>query len=135
MVRGIVLAAVAALIATERAAAFPDRVPSFERVAAAGHPLKISSISAIDQVCHSLGPITVGIVDAPHNGSITVEQGRDFPNFSALNTRSRCNTHKVPATRVFYTPASGYAGDDAFVIEYVGPLGEVGRARYHISVR
>jgi hypothetical protein len=36
---------------------------------------------------------------------------------------------------VLYTPAAGFIGEDEFTIEVVGPLGQVGRARYHVSVR
>jgi hypothetical protein len=79
--------------------------------------------------------MTVGLVETPRNGRVEVQQGRDFPNVSTLNICSRCNTRKLLATLVLYSPAAGFIGKDDFTIEVVGPLGQVGRARYHVSVR
>ncbi|GJE41882.1 hypothetical protein [Methylobacterium soli] len=135
MKRRLILAGLVALAGGGTACAFPGQIPTFERVTASGHTLKITSVSAVDPTCQSLGPVTIGLIDVPHDGRIEVQQGRDFPNYSTLNTRSRCNTRKVPATLVLYTPTAGYIGEDDFTIEIVGPQGQVGRARYHISVR
>lgn len=135
MQRNLVLAAVIGLAGTAGASALPGQIATFERVVSAGHTLKVMSVSSVDQACHSLGPFAVSLMDAPRDGRVEVVQGRDFPNFSTLNTRSRCNTRKLPATVVTYTPAPGFVGEDDFAIEIVGPLGGVGRARYHIMVR
>ena len=135
MLRNIVLATSIGLAGTATAAAMPGSIPTFERVMPAGHTLKVASLSAIDQACHSLGPFTIGLIDAPHDGRVEVVQGTGFPNFFTWNTRSSCNTRKLPATIVSYTPAPGYVGEDDFAVEIVGPQGHVGRARYRITVR
>ncbi|HEV7440622.1 MAG TPA: hypothetical protein VGN94_13525, partial [Methylobacterium sp.] len=98
MMRHLTLVSLIALAGTATASAFSGRIPTFERVAASGLTLKIASMSAIDQGCQSLGPMTVGLVETPRNGRVEIQPGRDFPNFSTLNTRSRCNTRKKPAT-------------------------------------
>ena len=133
--RHAVLAGTLTLAIAGSASALPGRIPTFEKVALAGRTLRVASLSALDQACQSLGPLAISLIDVPHAGRVTVEHGRDYPNFSALNTRSRCNTRKVPSTVILYTPASGYTGSDEFAIEIVGPHGNVGRARYEISVR
>ena len=135
MMRHLTLVSLEALAGTATASAFSGRIPTLERVAASGLTLKIASMSAIDQGCQSLGPMTGGLVETPRNGRVGVQQGRNFPKFSTLNTRSRCNTGKLLATLVLYSPAAGFIGEDDFAIEVVGPLGQVGRARYHVSVR
>ena len=135
MMRHLILVSLIALAGTATASAFSGRIPTFVRVAASGLTLKIASMSAIDQGCQSLGPMTVGLVETPRNGRVEVQQGRDFPNVSTLNICPRCNTRKLLATLVLYSPAAGFIGKDDFTIEVVGPLGQVGRARYHVSVR
>lgn len=135
MIRHLTIAAGLCFWAAFPASAFSGRVPTFEKVASAGRTLKVASMSVIDQACQSVGPLTISLIEQPRSGRVEVEQGRDYPNFSALNTRSRCNARKAPATIVLYTPPLGYSGEDAFAIEFVGPYGNVGRARYHIEVR
>ena len=62
-----------------------------EAIVAAGHSVTLMTISSIDQVCHSLGTVTVNILEPPHGGFLEVVQTKAYPNFNALNTRSRCN--------------------------------------------
>ncbi|MCJ2036750.1 hypothetical protein [Methylobacterium sp. J-068] len=131
----LVLAALTSLIGTVDAGAFPARMRTFEKVVSAGHTLTVASFSSLDPTCRSLGPMSVSLIDTAHDGRVQVEEGRDFPSFSTLNTRSRCNSRKVPTTFVRYTPSPGYTGEDEFALEFVSPGGDVGRARFHITVR
>lgn len=134
-IRPTALAILIGLLGTVSADAVSLGMPTFQKVMAAGRTLRVSSMSAIDQTCRSLGQFTINMIDAPHDGRVEISHGSDFPNFSALNTRSRCNTRKVPATFVSYTPSPAYSGEDEFAIEIVGPMGNVRRARFQISVR
>lgn len=106
-----------------------------EIVVIPGGRVTLSTIGSFDQVCHSQGRMTINVIEQPQGGSILVDNVRGYPNFAAFNTRSRCNTLKLPQTRVQYQSAPGYTGTDETVIEFIGPLGRVFRRRYVISVR
>jgi hypothetical protein len=111
-------------------------IPAHGEVAvASGGRVKLTSLGAFDQVCHSLGPMTVGVIEQPHAGTILVDRVNDYPNFPAFNTRSRCNTMKLPETRISYQSTAGYIGQDETLIEIIGPMGRVLRYRFIISVR
>lgn len=124
-----------AIMLTGQALAAPGSIRTVEKVVAPGQTLRVFSASVVDQGCRSLGPMRIGLLEEPNNGQVEVGSGRDYPSFPTWNTRSRCNTQKVPATVVTYRPAAGYTGEDSFAMEFVGPLGNVGRIRYAISVR
>jgi len=111
--------------------------PTFvtERIVTAGRTQKIDYFAAVDPSCQSMGAMTINLLAPPHAGQIQLTRGREYPNFSAFNTRARCNTQKVPATQLLYTSAPGYAGEDEFTLEAVGPLGAARRWRYRITVR
>jgi len=116
---------------------FAQASPTFvtERVVGAGRTQKIGYFAAIDPTCHSMGQMTINLLDEPHGGRIQVMQGREYPSFATFNTRSSCNKSKLPATQLFYAAAPGYTGEDEFTIEVVGPLGAAQRWRYRVTVR
>lgn len=111
------------------------RPAAAEVVVAAGHSVKLVTFSAIDQACHSLGPVTINVIEPPRGGYLQVTQVRDYPNFNALNTRSRCNTMKLPATRIVYQSAGTFLGLDVIAIEAIFPEGAARRIRIPVSVR
>ena len=106
-----------------------------EVVVAAGHSVSLMTLSSIDPTCHALGPVTVTVLEQPRGGYIQVSQTRDFPNFNTLNSRARCNTLKLPATRVTYQSAGNFLGLDSVTVEAIYPEGGVKRIRLAVSVR
>lgn len=100
-----------------------------------GHSVSLMTTSSLDQTCHSLGPVTVNVLEQPRGGYLLVEQTRAYPAFNALNTHSRCNTIKVPATRVIYQSSGNFLGLDFATVELIFPEGGVRRVRLAISVR
>ena len=108
---------------------------SAETIVAAGHSVSLLTISSIDQVCHSQGAITVNVLEPPRGGFIEVIQTKAYPNFNSLNTRSRCNTIKLPATEIVYQSAGNYLGADSVIVELVTPGGGARRLRIPITVR
>jgi hypothetical protein len=111
-------------------------VPAQAEIAVvSGGRVKLTAAGFFDPVCHSLGPLTVGVSLQPHAGSILVNHGLDYPSFSVFNTRSRCNTLRLPMTLVSYQASAGYVGTDETALEIVGPTGRIIRLRYVISVR
>jgi hypothetical protein len=135
MNRHLVLAIALGFAPIDTAEATPMRMATFEKVALSGSRLLVGSFSSLDPTCRSLGQFTISLIDPPHDGHVQVGQGEDFPNFSMFNVRARCNTRKRPATLIFYTATPGYTGPDEFSIELVDPRGNVGRARYRVTVR
>jgi hypothetical protein len=97
-----------------------------------GGRVQLTAISAVDQVCHSLGPMSVGVLQQPHAGSIIVDTIKGYPNYPAFNTRSHCNTLKLPQTRISYQSAPGFIGSDETVVEIIGPLGGVRSPLFHL---
>ena len=110
-------------------------VAKAELVVAAGRSVSLMTLSSIDPTCHALGPVTVNVIEQPRGGFIQVSQTKDFPSFNTLNSRVRCNTLKLPATRVTYQSAGNFLGLDFVTIEAIYPEGAVKRIRVAISVR
>ena len=106
-----------------------------ETIVAAGHSATLMTVASIDQVCHSLGAATINVLEPPHGGFLEVLQTKAYPNFNALNTRSRCNTLKLPATEVVYQSAGNFLGPDAVTLEIILPGGGARRVRLAVSVR
>ena len=106
-----------------------------EVVVAAGRSVSLMTLSSIDPTCHALGPVTVTVLEQPRGGYIQISQTKDFPSFNTLNSRSRCNTMKLPATRVTYQSAGNYLGLDFVTVEAIYPEGGVKRIRVAVSVR
>ena len=121
------------LIAPDLAEAQPTWTS--DRVVASGRTQKIAYFNAIDPTCRSMGAMAISLIEEPHAGKVQLAQGQEYPNFTTLNSRSRCNTRRLPATQVLYTAAPGYVGSDEFALEVVGPLGAARRIRYRIAVR
>jgi hypothetical protein len=106
-----------------------------EIAVAAGHSVSLMTMSSIDQACHPLGPVTVNVISPPQGGFLAITQVKTYPNFNALNTRSRCNTLKLPATQVIYQSSGTFLGLDIVTIEAIFPGGDVKRIRIPVSVR
>ena len=100
-----------------------------------GGQVTLTTLSEIDQGCNSHGQVSVGLIEQPQGGRIDVRPTRAYPNFISYNTRSRCNTRKLPATLVTYRASPGFTGSDNVTIEAVFPSGGVRRYRFAISVR
>ncbi|KQT76586.1 hypothetical protein ASG51_06830 [Methylobacterium sp. Leaf465] len=135
MIRHVVLASAIGLASGVTAQASPMHVATFEKVVFGSSRLTAASFSSLDPTCKSLGPMTISLIEAPHDGRVQIAQGQDFPSFPMFNARAHCNARKRPATFVFYTAAPGYTGRDAFALELVDPVGNVSRVRYRVTVR
>ena len=106
-----------------------------EVAVAAGHSVSLMTLSSVDQTCHADGDIAITVIEQPRGGSILITKTKAYPNFNVLNTRSRCNTLKLPATRVDYQSIGNYLGLDYVTVEAVYPDGAVKRIRVAVSVR
>ncbi len=107
-----------------------------ERAVASGGMIKVASYWSVDQACHPIGLPTVNLLARPYGGVVVVKTVRDYVSFPIWNTRARCNTLKVPQTRIFYQSTPGFRGDDQLSFEVIFPeTGVVRRFNVPISVR
>lgn len=133
--RGLSLIGAALLFCAEPTAGWTQQIPVQQRVAPSGRPQQIQFIAHLDPDCRALPMDNFAILESPAHGRVSMERGVDFPNFSANNTRFRCNTRKVSGNKLVYQSVPGFAGEDEFVLELVGKYGGVMRTRYRIAVR
>lgn len=131
----IVLGAALLGLLPTRSFAWPQPVPTVEKVVRPGQTQKFGWFLSVDPTCRSIGPWTVNLIDPPGKGRVMVEQGSEYPSFPSMNPRSACNKRKVPATRLIYSAPPGAGDDDQFTIEIVDPLGNAKQVRYHVGLR
>jgi hypothetical protein len=105
------------------------------RGAASGEKQKMGRFIGLNPDCTATGVPKVTFVTPPAHGTMTVEQGEDYPNFPKDNVRSVCNTRKVPAVLLYYQSTPGYTGNDIAVLEVVFPSGNLRHQTYTITVR
>jgi hypothetical protein len=103
--------------------------------APSGEKQKMNQFVGLNPDCTATGVPRVTFVTQPAHGTMSVEQGEDYPNYPKDNARSACNTRKVPAVLLYYQSAPGYTGHDVAVVEVVFPAGNLRHQTYTITVR
>jgi len=93
---------------------------------------KVGGYYSLHEDCSSAGPTVVRIKSEPAHGTVSIREGREYPNFGAANPRNVCNRQSAPATLVFYRPSAGYVGTDSVDIDVIYPDG-VNR-QYHTNI-
>jgi hypothetical protein len=78
---------------------------------------------SVDRSCQSTGMPIVTVLSGPLNGRISTRTGARTPNFPSSNPRNSCNTQRIPATEVVYTPAKGFVGQDSVTYRVIFPGG------------
>jgi hypothetical protein len=105
------------------------------KFALAGKPLKVDTQYSLNPDCTSIGTTTIRTIEPPRHGTVEVREASDFPFFKPENTRSQCNSRRVPVSQIIYTPAPGYSGPDSFRMEVIYPSGGGRDISYKIEVR
>jgi Domain of Unknown Function with PDB structure (DUF3857)/Transglutaminase-like superfamily len=105
------------------------------RVVASDQKLRLDFLYALNPDCTSIGFATVRIIEQPHHGRITVENGTGFTNFPQNNLRYQCNKSRADGVVVIYEPHSGFTGTDSVNIEAIYPTGTSGKRHYSIEVK
>jgi transglutaminase-like putative cysteine protease len=124
------------LPAVPNPAAAPDPSPlELAKVVAVGQRLRVEFLYAIEPDCSSIGVTSVRILEPPHHGKVTIENGQGFTGFAKDNQRYDCNMRKSDGTFVFYEPEAGFAGKDSMTLDIIFPTGHSSRQRYAIDVR
>ena len=133
--RGHSLIGAAFLCCAVPAVGWAQQMPTLQRVVASGRPQPIYPYIIVNAACKTMGQADIGLAERPRHGRVTVEQGIDYPSFSPANPRSVCNKQKFPSQRIVDTSEPGFAGEDEFVVEAIGPFGIPQRGRFHVTVR
>jgi hypothetical protein len=105
------------------------------RVVASDQKLRLDFLYALNPDCTSMGFATVRIIEQPHHGRITVENGTGFTNFPQNNLRYECNKSRADGVIVIYEPDPGFTGTDSVTIDGIFPTGTSGKRHYSIEVK
>jgi hypothetical protein len=120
------------------AAPIPPRPPQtveLTQVVAAERKHRLEFLYSIYPDCSSTGQTTARILEQPRHGTLTIENGQGFTNFSKSNERYGCNSRQSDGMLVFYQPTSGYTGTDSITLSVIFPLGTPSTRHYSIEVR
>jgi hypothetical protein len=96
---------------------------TLKRTVVTGKILKVTTTYFAHPDCSAPELPDVRLISGPSNGSISLKNSSDFPNFPESNLRFRCNTKKIPSRQVLYRPAPGFIGKDRFSFKVVYPDG------------
>lgn len=98
-----------------------------------GSTTSLGFATAINPDCaRSDGRERVALTQAPSQGRFEVRQEAGFAYFRPANPRSRCNTQRVPGTKLFYHASSNAAGTDSFSFDWFTGTGGV--AHFNVTV-
>jgi hypothetical protein len=86
-------------------------------------PIRVALYTSLNADCTSSGDSVVRIVGNPNNGSVQILKSLAYPNYRQENQRYVCNTRKVSATEVVYTPNNGFKGVDRVSTDVIYPGG------------
>ncbi|MGC1575804.1 MAG: hypothetical protein WA813_06700 [Beijerinckiaceae bacterium] len=111
-----------------RSAAFSTTVPIDQE-------RRVARYFTLNEDCSSRGFAVVRIVNQPSHGTVSVREGRDYPNFVQSNPRNICNKQSAPATLVFYRPAPGLVGIDSVDLDVIYASGGSGQNHFNITVK
>jgi hypothetical protein len=121
--------------APEPAAPAPWHKGPLIKGAESGQKQLISYFLSLNPDCTPSGTPVVTIVTPPAHGQLIVETAPQFPNYPKENTRSACDTQRVPAQVLSYTSTPGYTGQETVAVSVLYPLGNLERLDYSITVR
>jgi hypothetical protein len=100
-----------------------------------GQERRVDWYLAIHEDCTSMGPTVARVTTQPAHGTVSIREGREYPNFSSANPRSSCNKRSVPATLVYYSSAPGYSGADSFDVDAILGSGQDRQRHYSVIVK
>lgn len=97
-------------------------------------PTSLGTFYAINPDCSTRGLALVTITEPPTHGAAVVAQTEESATFSARSRFAACSGTKVPTVGVTYTPATGYAGEDALAMDVTMPGGQRQTIRLSLKV-
>lgn len=103
--------------------------------ALSGRPLSLYFTVELNPDCTWRSDPVIQVLEAPANGSATVTNARDYPNYRRPSDRVACNRTKHDGKRLTYQPNPGFVGIDNVLIDSISSNGFVRHIRYVITVR
>ena len=113
----------------------PVQTVELTRAVPIDHKIELDFVYALNPDCSSVGIPTVRIIEQPHNGNITVENGTGYSNFPPENQRYECNKRKSEGVVVVYDPHPGFTGADSITLDFITPRGLELKRHYSIEVK
>jgi hypothetical protein len=77
----------------------------------------------------------VKIVTPPEHGTLHIEKGMAFSNYTPGDPPYLCNAKKSPATLITYQSAPDYSGQDTAAVQVFFPDGNAPTMLFHLQVR
>ncbi|WP_157235202.1 hypothetical protein [Methylosinus sp. LW4] len=77
-------------------------------------------------------PDRVTLTQAPSQGRVEIRHEAGYAYFRPANPRSRCNTTRVPGTKMFYHASPNASGTDTFSYDWYSGTGGV--AHFTVTV-
>nr|WP_294556203.1 hypothetical protein [uncultured Rhodopila sp.] len=111
------------------------RVVTVDKTIMAGQTLLLASPQSLARDCTPLGKVDAKVITPPENGTIHIDSGMAFPNFTPGDPPYLCNSKKLPATVISYRSTPGFSGRDTAVVQFFFPDGNAPTFLFHIAVR
>jgi len=77
-------------------------------------------------------PDRVTLTQSPSQGRVDIRHETGYAYFRPANPRSRCNTTRVPGTKIFYHASPNASGTDTFSYDWYSGMGGV--AHFTVTV-
>ena len=92
-------------------------------------------MTALNPDCTLAGEYKIRVTQPPASGTVTIDRKHDFTSFAPMNPRSKCNTHRVPGSRIVYHAKAGFVGTDFYSVEIFMPNGAMVTDNVNVNVR
>ena len=118
--------------------AFPDRTDRHFHVpfaVAENRPSRINAWFDLNPDCSVAGTVTVRLLAPPSHGTMTLRQGRYYPDYPRGDQRYACNLRPRDGVAGTYRPDPGYTGPDRFTIAVVTPNGSAWTSDFRLAVK
>lgn len=94
----------------------------------------VDSYYSVEPDCSNPGYPEIKILRMPGHGTVAVENGEVYPNFSKDNVRYDCNKKKVAGTQLLYESVGAFHGKDSFTIQVRYSNSNIRLFTYNIDV-
>jgi hypothetical protein len=96
---------------------------TINRTVATGTTALLDEGWSINPDCTSRTVPIIRVLQQPAHGTARVSTRDDYPHFPPVNPRSACNTIRLPAAILDYTPTQGFVGPDLLSYEIITGTG------------
>jgi hypothetical protein len=108
---------------------------TYDRVVLSDKRYRLDFFTTLYPDCTSMGYPAIRQVTAPAHGTLTVQEGSDYPGYSKDNQRFACNLKKSPGILTYYQSQPGFAGNDKITIEVIFPSATARMVTYNLVVK